>query len=143
MDSTGGSHFGEDHTDHAYPFKNEVSLSIGGDDSTSSPAKLTPTPSPRMYGKSTTPSADSDHHSDDSRSTHVPSPSSSKDSAVLMRRSGGDEPSRAAGLDNPGFETDASTPARPLSSFGGGSGHPTNGTPINGKPVTGELTKFY
>lgn len=134
-----------DTTDHhAYPYKNEVSLSIGNvavdDDETpfSTPVHHSPmaTPSPRPYdgGKSLSDSPasgdSSDHHSDDSRSTHVPSPvSSSKDSAVLMRR-GGSQDLTTAGLDNPGFESDKASPARPLSSFGSGVQSPANG---NGK----------
>lgn len=147
-----GSANDDDTTDHqSYPFKNEVSLSIGttldaDDDDTpfSTPAHHASsiTPSPRMSGKlnASAGSGDTgsdDHHSDDSRSTHVPSPaSSSKDSAVLMRRSG-TEDLTTAGLDNPGFETEVAA-ARPLSSFGGGLvASQGNGKGVDKKPVTG------
>lgn len=135
----------EDTTDHhAYPYKNEVSLSIGTSDNEtpfSTPTHHSPaTPSPRMYGKSpdSAGSGDSDQHSDDSRSTHVPSPvsGSSKDSAVLMRR-GGSEDLTTTGLDNPGFETE--TTARPLSSFGSGVQSTGNGKTVDKAPVAGKF----
>lgn len=136
-----------DHS-HSYAFKNEVTLAIGDLDMPNStpttttthatPSKqssksggiVTPTPSPRMYG-----SSPDDHHSDDSASTHVPSPNNSStsishshsdtitDNATLMRHSQSDDLSRV-GLDNAAFEADGgpttanATPKRPLSSFG-------------------------
>lgn len=134
MDSDRKPHTDRDQPDHsagsAYAYKNEVSLSIGypNDGDLAAPkSESTPTPSPRLYGGST---AD-DHNSDDSASTHVPSPnnSNSNDSAVLMRHHQSDDLSRV-GLDNPGFETEPVAPAaRPLSSFGQPNG---NG---NGKPT--------
>lgn len=124
---THAGHTSSDHTDHAaspYQYKNEVRLTIGDaaatDTSQSKPIR-TPEPSPRLYGST----PDNDRHSDDSASTHVPSPdNSTSDSGLLMRHSQSDDLSRV-GLDNAAFESDATSAAAvtPLSSFGHTNGN--------------------
>lgn len=118
MDPTGHHPNGSssDQTDHSYPYKNEVSLSIGDNQ----PATISPTPQPRIpNGKPTTEpphvpsSAPSSNHNN-----HPANGNSTKDSAVLMRNGSHDD-NRNAGMDNPAFDASADTkPARPLSSFG-------------------------
>lgn len=129
---THAGHAGSDHTDHAaspYQFKNEVRLTIGDADAHelsdhATKSLGTPAPSPRLYGG--TPPSDNDRHSDDSASTHVPSPdNSTNDTGLLMRHSQSDDLSRV-GLDNAAFEAEPATTgaaATPLSSFGQTNGN--------------------
>ena len=121
-----------DHTDHSYPYKNEVSLSIGDEvpkynkssSSASSVAVLTPTPQPRLANKS---------------DSEINVPSSLPEDNVLLTRNTDDQ--NRNGLDNPGFEAESKQPPRPLSSFGQ-NGHGDVKTPVsngNGteKPLAG------
>lgn len=84
-----------DQTDHSYPYKNEVSLSINDDQ----PAIITPTPSPRSQ-----------------KSDETNSPQSMDD--VALTKSNGNAKDNRSGLDNPGFEAEPTKTQRPLSSFG-------------------------
>lgn len=125
-------HTGSDHPDHSYPYKNEVSLSIGDNNDNNQAAVLQPTPSPRLYSNG------------DADEKHVPSSNkhhiNSKDSEVLMRNGhhASDEPNRV-GLDNPGFEEDVK-PSRPLSSFGQ-NGHSDAAKSQNGSASNGSSEK--
>lgn len=114
-----------DQTDHSYPYKNEVSLSIGDDNNQT--AIITPTPSPRQYK---------------SDEFIVPSNTNIAENVSLKQNGHNPDDSRI-GLDNPAFETETKTP-RPLSSFGQ-NGHGdtkvpnTNGTE---KPLAGKIQSF-
>lgn len=89
-----------DQTDHSYPYKNEVSLSINDDQ----PAVITPTPSPRSQKSDET---NPQHSMDD----------------VALTKSNGNAKDNRSGLDNPGFEVESTTKTqRPLSSFGHSNG---------------------
>ncbi len=88
-----------DQTDHSYPYKNEVSLSINDDQ----PAVITPTPSPRSQ------------KSDETNPPH------SMDDTALTKSNGNAKDNRI-GLDNPGFEVEPTKTQRPLSSFGHSNG---------------------
>lgn len=133
MDPAG--HSGTDQTDHhSYPYKNEVSLSIGGGGD--QPATISPTPTPR----------NSNNGKPREQPPSVPSSAQHKDSSAMLARA--DE--KRSGLDNPGFENEPTKSARPLSSFGQ-NGHSEaaksqngNGTtPVtNGseKPLAGNMT---
>lgn len=101
-----------DQTDHSYPYKNEVSLSIGDNQ----PATISPTPQPRIpNGKPTT---EPPHVPSSTPSSNYNNGNSTKDSAVLMRNGSHDD-NRNAGMDNPAFDASADAKsARPLSSFG-------------------------
>lgn len=88
-----------DQTDHSYPYKNEVSLSISDDQ----PAVITPTPSPRSQKSDET---NQPHSMDD----------------VALTKSNGKATDNRIGLDNPGFEVETTKTQRPLSSFGHNNG---------------------
>lgn len=93
---------GTDQTDHHIPYKHEIHVSVGDDNSTNI-AVITPTPSPRSTKSNTTSevaSTNSDEH------------------AVLTRKDMNGKQT-TNGLDNPAFEKDK---ARPLSSFGANGG---------------------
>lgn len=119
-----------DQTDHSYPYKNEVSLSISDDQ----PAVITPTPSPR---------------SQKSDETHPPH---SLDDVALTKSNGKEN---RIGLDNPGFEVEPTKTQRPLSSFGHNNGstdvqlkspNGKNGTteiPLTGVLVTSSSPFFF
>lgn len=118
-----------DQVDHSYPYRNEVSLSIGNEDS---PAILTPTPSPRSYKSDET----------------IDVPTAHMENVSLTKRS--DEPVLRAGLDNPGFDAEPTQkPARPLSSFGQNGGLSEvnlKGPNNNGsekKPLAGNYSKSF
>ncbi|CAD7092190.1 unnamed protein product [Hermetia illucens] len=113
-----------DQTDHTYPYKNEVSLSIGDDQ----PPTITPTPSPRSIQMT------------------IPIPEMED---VPLRKSPIHD--TKVGLDNPGFEPESNKP-RPLSSFGQNglndtSMKSTTPPPANGKnhdvkaPVSGNVER--
>lgn len=88
-----------DQTDHSYPYKNEVSLSINDDQ----PAVISPTPSPRSP-----------------KSDETNAPQSMDD--VALTKSNNNSKDNRIGLDNPGFEVEPTKTQRPLSSFGHGNG---------------------
>lgn len=101
--STNGSESSADTA--TYPYKNEVSLSIGGDDDSTA---TMPTPSPRQVSPNGATMED------------IPLTKSSPD--LDLRKNGG------GGFDNPAFDQ------RPLSSFGQSNGRTDSSSPEkNGK----------
>lgn len=142
MDPAG--HSGTDHTDHSYPYKNEVSLSIGGGND--QPATISPTPTPRNNNNGIKPRE---------QPPSVPSTAQHKDNVAMLTRSNNDE--KRSGLDNPGYESEPTTKAaRPLSSFGqngqsgeavksqNGNGNNNGTTPVtkgSEKPLAGNLDR--
>lgn len=103
---------GTDHVDNAYPYKNEISLSIGTDDE---PAIITPTPSPRYPSNE--------------------SPSKTNDQVGLAMTNGPND--NKMGIDNPAYENDSKSQQRPLSSFG----HNGNGIKDDSRPMNGKSTE--
>lgn len=92
-----------DQTDHhMHPYKHEIHVSVGDEDSKHHPAVITPTPSPR---------------STKSNLTSEVASSNGDDQAVLTRSHNVKDGAKPNGVDNPAFETEKTSP-RPLSSFG-------------------------
>lgn len=133
---------GIDQTDHAPPYRHEITISVGGESfdtiNIKSPAIITPTPSPR--------STQSSHV--DEISTH----STDDDNAILTptHKTIGDM-NKPNGVENPAFENDTKTSQqRPLSSFGqNGSTTAINDVKdqMNGKevdkPLAGKIFLFF
>lgn len=126
-----------DQTDHAQPYRHEITISVGGDEDVinvkSSNKNDSPSPSPRSLQSS-------------QGADEISASSTDDDNAILTpgRKNNGE----TSGLDNPAFENDNKTSQqRPMSSFGQNGGKHANGreqTKGNGfdKPLAGKtITK--
>lgn len=129
---------GVDHTDHAQPYRHEITISVGGDED------VINVKSPEMTG---TPSPQSSQGADE-----ISASSTDDDNAILTPgRKGNGDAKAATGLDNPAFESDnRSSQQRPMSSFGpNGSAHANGKDQAKGngfdKPLAGKraTSAFY
>lgn len=108
-----------DHKD--YPYKNEISLSIGDDSvdsSASTPSTITPTSGP------------------------TPSPRGNPADDKKPLTKGGKDMSKPEGIDNKAFDAAEKTPAKPLTSFGNGHGNSgLNESGANGANKNGQMNE--